>query len=198
MHRYLNAYAAAPGASFSPSILAGLNTIHESLSGPDIDGIQPPAAAETAYYAYLGAASEAARQEWTQFRPLPMVLGLALLAASLGLNLAFLAPAPAAWAGGGRTGPAAACVPPSAVGQEGGRTGPAAAARRLWQRAGQSPVTAALAGVAVAQAAGIFSFFFLLSEGENAVDCCRDGQRKRATTRLRSTARAIPSPPSSC
>eukprot|EP00887_Chlorella_sp_A99_P003022 scaffold9.g3022.t1 len=147
VHRYLNAYATARGTAFSAAALARLNAQHAALPRPG-PGAPAAAAAEAAAACrrFLSTASDVARREWTQFRALPMAAGLSVLAGSLLLQLAWvLAPPP-----GGR--PQRSIVRASAAG--------------LWRLlAGSSPATALLAGVAAAHAAGIFSFFFLLSEG---------------------------------
>ena len=122
--------------------MSRLNAIFDDLPRPK-NGMRTEDATP-AYYAFLAAAHEAARQEWTQFRTAPIALGLALLAVTVALSFAFVLRSSATqgsklWLG---------------------------LHTALWQQARDSPLTAALACVAVAHAMGIFSFFFLLSEGK--------------------------------
>lgn len=114
-------------------------------------------------YAYLEAAVALAREQWTQFGQAAMLAGLALFAATLALQAA-------AALGGPTSRPAAA---------RGGGDGGAVAAlgRQLqaWQvvapwrpgsRVWVPTLRGWLGGLALVHSAGVFSFFYLLGEGE--------------------------------
>jgi len=104
-----------------------------------------------------------AREQWTQFSDLPMLLGLTLFAASLVLHAA------AAFSSSDIP------LPASAGGAHASHGWLAAAARRVqaWQLVGRLgcwrlPVPsfrAWLAAAALVHGVGIFSFFYLLTEG---------------------------------
>ena len=127
-------------------------------------------------YAYLEAAASVAREQWTQFGNGAMAAGLVVFAASLVLQAA------AAFGGGGcSAGPA-----PTQPGPRNEQPAPAgvvpisrlaALGRQLrawqladsWQPGQRLPVPtfrAWLASMALLHGVGIFSFFFLLSEGK--------------------------------
>eukprot|EP00887_Chlorella_sp_A99_P007118 scaffold2.g7118.t1 len=142
VHGYLNTYQASTWglSSFSNAVLAALNTQHARLPQPCRPS--PPAEAAAASAAFLEAANQVARQQWSRFRPLQLVAGLALLAGSLALSLAAVARASSGSGAAGR--------------QHQGR------AAAFWRR--RVP-TALLSVPAAVHTCGVFSFFFLVNEG---------------------------------
>ncbi|KAL4452193.1 hypothetical protein ABPG75_007855 [Micractinium tetrahymenae] len=167
VHAYLNAYAATAGTSFSRAALAALNAQFDELE----DAASDAAASVARCQRFLGEAAAVAREQWTQFGDTSMVAGLVLFAAVLVLQAA------AAFRGAVTgSAPAGVCannskaVGPAEGAQKGGGWLAALGGWRLLARVGRwrLPVPAFrawLAAVLLVHGLGIFSFFYLLSEG---------------------------------
>lgn len=177
-------------------------------------------------YAYLEAAADVAREQWTQFDDVSMAAGLALLAAALVLHAAAAFGPTAAGGSGmaaGQRQTRASSRSKQANGEPaGGDSAPAGwltavgqqvAAWRLaarWQAGScvwMPTLRAWLAALALVHALGIFSFFYLLSEGTwqcwfcrgfqvacHAASCCCSSQQKARLPAAQYVSIHLPSP----
>lgn len=116
-------------------------------------------------YAYLEAAVALAREQWTQFGEASMLAGLALFAATLALQAAAALGGPASRPAAARDGGSSGGGALAALGhwlQAWQLAAPRQPGSRLWV-----PTLRAWLGVlALVHSAGVFSFFYLLGEGE--------------------------------
>jgi len=143
VHTYLNVYAGHKASRFSSKALRRVNNAYHSI--PKGKGMHDPQQGFLRLYLdYLSLAGEVARQEWTQFGDVSMIFGITLFFACVVYH------ARAVWL----------CISVSVV-------QPKQGVKWDWAglvRRGFLPV-ALWTGVA-AQCGGIFSFFYLLSEGK--------------------------------
>ncbi|PRW57424.1 GPI ethanolamine phosphate transferase 3 [Chlorella sorokiniana] len=185
VHTYLHTYAATPGASFSRAALARLDELVAAAQA--VAGSVAEHAARS--YAYLEAAADVAREQWTQFGDASMVAGVALFAVALVLHAAaafgpiVVGTSSGSSRAGGKRQTRAASRPNEGEGEPAGgnstRTSRLAAVGQhvaAWQLAARwrtgsrvwvPTLRAWLAALALVHSLGIFSFFFLLSEGRN-------------------------------
>lgn len=125
-----------------------------------------------------------AREQWTQFGDLSMVLGLALFAATLVLHAAAaFGSAPASRNNGRSKQGAAAADAAEGSGGLWAAAGQLVAPWRPGSRLRVPTLRGWLAAMALLHAGGVFSFFYLLSEGQRgwaAISCSRTNARLTA------------------
>ncbi|KAL4543821.1 hypothetical protein Ndes2437B_g01633 [Nannochloris sp. 'desiccata'] len=90
VHKYLNTYAAHTAARFPAKALKTLNAQFDALPLKSTESRNATLGAVNAYLKFLNDAQLVAQQVWTQFNDLSMILGLVLFAASLVLHILFV------------------------------------------------------------------------------------------------------------